>query len=259
MGSVMTMKDVGDKEKKGKQKKQYLYHYLSLNHLISILKNRQLCFCNPEYWDDKNDACFAKLAMPKGKAIGVICFTKTRETCTHWKAFASKGIGVKISFLQNELLDSLKKNIEKDEKILDSSIVYKARKNILKTNDTEIDKSFMPLFLKKSAYNNEKEYRVACIVNARVCEDFGKVIRRIEMPLSCISRITISPYVQKSVACDIIKLLKAYIESVKVDSESLNIEVKHSTMMYDQKWQMAGRNLVEQIKKEECVFEEDEK
>lgn len=249
----------GVDEKKDRGKKansEYLYHYLPLKYLIQILKKRQLCFCNPDYWEDKNDAYFAKLAMPKGKVFGVICFTKARETCTHWKTFASKGIGVKITFLQDKLLDSLKKNIEQDEKILDSRICYKARKNVLKTLISGVDKIFTPLFLKKSAYSNENEYRVACVVNAREC-GIGKVVRQVKIPLSCISRITISPYVQKETAYDAINLLKEYIELlVDKDEKTLNIEVKRSTMMYDKKWQMAGRELVNSTMKAEYANKE---
>lgn len=240
----MSMK--GKENKKG-EKAQYLYHYLSLEYLIQILKNGQLSFCNPDYWDDKNDAFFANLATPKDKAIGVICFTKTRETCTHWKTFASNGIGVKISFHQKQLIDSLKKNIEQNEEILENDVYYKSRENVLKANIPEIKKEFTPLFLKKSAYVSENEYRVVCVVNEKEC-GFGKIICQVKISLSCISRITISPYVRKSVANDVIKLIKAYIDSlIIIKKESLNIEVKRSTMMYDKKWQMAGRKLVNQI------------
>ena len=245
------------KDKGEKKNSEYLYHYLSLKNLILILKNKRLSFCNPSYWDDKNDSYFTKLALPEGKAFGVICFTKTRETCTHWKTFASKGIGVKITFMQNRLLDSLEKNIDQNEKILNSSVCYRARKNVLKANVSGIGRCFTPLFLKKSAYIGEKEYRVVCMVDACAC-GYGKVVRQVEIPLSCISRITISPYVNKKVANDVIKLLREYIELLTIDGEkTLNIEIKRSTMMYDEEWQRVGRKLKKIVMNEECANEED--
>lgn len=235
-----------------KELPRYLYHYLSLEYLISILKNRRLSFCNPDYWDDKNDAYYAKMATPQNKVVGVICFTNKRETCTHWKTYASEGIGVKLTFKFDELLESIKKNVEADNILLSHSVCYKARKDVLEAEISELDKKYWPLFIKKKAYKNEREYRFACIVDAEM-KEFGKTVCWKKIPLSCISRITISPYVQKSVARDVIKLIKAYIESLDAGKESLNIEVERSTMMLDREWQRAGRKLVE-AKTNETIF-----
>jgi len=248
----------GKESSKGMKKDpECLYHYLSLKYLLSILKNRCLCFCNPDYWEDKNDACYAKMATPKNKMVGIICFTNKKETCTHWMTYASKGVGVKLTFKFDELIESLKKNNGVNDKFLSHYVCYKSRKNVLEVDFSEIDKRYWPLFVKKKAYQNEREYRAVCLVDAERM-DFGKKIRQIKIPLSCISRITISPYVQKSVAYDVIKLLKEYIDLLANESkESLNIEVKHSTMMYDKKWQNAGRKLVNSTMNAEYANEEE--
>lgn len=254
---VMTKKESRDK-KKSKETPEFLYHYLSLGRLISILKNRQLCFCNPDYWEDKNDAYYAKMATPQNKVVGVICFTNKKEMCTHWKTFASKGIGVKLTFKFDELLESIKKNTEVDGIFLSHFVCYKSRKDVLKANISELDKKYWPLFIKKKAYKNEREYRFACIVDAKM-KEFGKIVCPQKIPLSCISRITISPYVQKSVAHDVIKLLKAYIESLDADKKFLNIEIQRSTMMFDREWLKVGHKLANLTRKSEPNLKENEK
>ena len=47
-------------------------------------------------------------------------------------------------------------------------------------------------------------------------------------------------------AHDIIKLLKAFIESLP-NGKELDIEFKRSTMMYDRKWRNIGRDLKKKL------------
>ena len=85
---------------------------------------------------------------------------------------------------------------------------------------------------------------------------YGKVVRQVEIPLSCISRLTISPYVKKTVANDVIKLLREYIKLLTIDgAETLNIELMHSTMMCDKKWQRVGREFKKLVMNAECAKE----
>lgn len=233
--------------------KEFLFHYLSLEHLIYILKNSEFSFCNPDFWNDKNDAFFCQKAVSPNRIAGIICFTRERETCTHWSTFANNGIGIKISFCRENLISSLEESVKKSPELtnkhaelIHSNILYKGRKKLAETDLSKINKKYPLLFIKKSSYNNESEYRIACIVDSSKEIANNKVVCRVPFSLKCITRITISPYIKKTVAHDIIKLLKAFIESLP-NGKELDIEFKRSTMMYDRKWRNIGRDLKKKL------------
>jgi hypothetical protein len=208
--------------------KKFLRRYSNLPSLIHLLTTRSLTFLDPQSWDDKNDSLYMSLYKEKKglDTLLAVCFSQQTETYHHWSVFAPGSSGVCISFKKAELLAEL----EQWEGIRGRRVTY------IPLNDlavTKKDVRSLP-FMKRAPFEPESEYRV-------VFEEKGKPRRYvdIDIPLSCIDRVTLSPWMPESVA-----------KSVRVALKGLGagkINVFRSTLIDNNRWAEFGKSVVGEV------------
>lgn len=173
---------------------------------------------NPASWDDRNDSYYIE---QYGKALGLkgtyaLCLAEYRETYHHWRVFSHGSGGVCIEFNK----DVLKKHAAKVPGLRAELVKYRTI-NALRHQPPQQDE--LP-FLKRSAFMNEKEFRLFL----GTPESHGEVFR-LKMPLSSIDRIILSPWLPPSVADNVKKTLRA-IEGCS------KLKISRSTLVENENW-----------------------
>ncbi len=202
---------------------EFLRRYTDVPALLYLLQNKKLTMLDPSSWDDQNDALYLSEYKKKKnlKSLLALCFTEATETYHHWKVFAGGSSGVCIKFLRDQLLNELSKtNGLRKEKI-----IYLPLAKIRKKKPT-IDE--LP-FIKRYGFQDELEYRI-------IYESESKLFKTkdIKIPLSCIDRITLSPWIPK-------KLSNSLKETIKSFTNGSEITVVKSTLVSNEEWKTIGR------------------
>lgn len=203
-----------------------LRRYTSLPSALHILHTKRLTLLNPAYWEDKNDAFFVSRfkEITTAKSVLALCFAQQRETFHHWRIFAGSD-GVCFEFHKDKLLLA----VAKDESIRPGAVTYKQVSEIA---GKQIPTRRLP-FLKRYPYADEREFRLL-----HVDMDKAKEFHDVEIPLSCILRITVSPWM----AAPLVKTVK---QSMKSISGCERLKVYRTTLLENEKWKKAAnRQLV---------------
>jgi len=172
-----------------------LNRFTTLPILLDFLERKKLVLLDPKSWDDRNDTevIMAYKEKKNIEQLFALCFTHDYETIHHWKTFAHGPSGCCIEFNAQKLL-----------KIFDAYGLNHGLVSYKKIS--EIRKKVQPLnqlpFTKRIPYECEKEYRVI-YEGSSPC-----VVFEIDVPLSCINKITISQQMPEPVFQTIKKLLK---------------------------------------------------
>jgi hypothetical protein len=208
------------------QTKKFLRRYSNLPSLIHLLTIRSLTFLDPESWDDKNDSLFMRLYKEKKEldTLLAVCFSQETETYHHWSVFASGSSGVCISFNKEELMGELNQY----EGIKGKQVSYISLNDLGQTAKTIINLPFM----KRAPFKPESEFRV-------IFEETGKPRSYvdIEIPLACIDRVYLSPWMPRSIADSV----KSALKSIKGAED---IEVVRSTLIENDRWAKFGKSVV---------------
>lgn len=206
---------------------KFLRRYTDIPALIYLLTEKRITLLDPETWDDKNDSHFLRLYLERNHLTSVLalCFSQHTETYHHWRLFASGASGVCISFRREQLLRAIRQQpgIRMDQ------VKY------LKLPETRGMKpaiSDLP-FIKRYPFEQENEFRV--VYGSR--EKLSSL--DIPIPLSCIERITLSPWLHPVFSEHIKKTLK----QIK-DCEKLRIA--RSTLISNEDWKNFGDGAVRQ-------------
>jgi hypothetical protein len=124
-----------------------------------------------------------------------LCFTYSPETYHHWRVFAHGSGGVCITFDKNGLLTAL----TKQEGISYGDVQYS---QIASLREKPPFVEHLP-FLKRKPYEPELEFRVVY-----ECTNEEKKFLDVPIPLSCVERITLSPWLKKNIADSVRGLLR---------------------------------------------------
>jgi hypothetical protein len=199
---------------------KFLRRYTDLTALIYLLEEQKLTLLDPISWDDSNDSHYLLVYknQKRLKTLLVICFTQVKETYHHWRVFASGTSGVCVKFKRAQLLNE----VEKCAGVKTRKVKYLT---IKKNRKPPID--LLP-FIKRHAFKDEVEYRV-------IYESSESVLSKkdISIPLSCIAKITLSPWMHKSLSNDVKKVLKG-IKGCE------HIEIVRSTLIGNDEWKAIG-------------------
>jgi hypothetical protein len=208
------------------QTKKFLRRYTNLPSLLHLLTTKSLTFLDPETWDDKNDSLFMRLYREKKElnTLLAVCFSQETETYHHWSVFASGSSGVYISFKKAELLAEL----EYYEGIRARAVSYI---QLDKLGQTSRKVNNLP-FMKRAPFRPESEFRV-------IFEEKGKPRSYvdIDISLSCIARIHLSPWMPRAVA----ESVRSIVKSVDGAAE---IDIVRSTLIQNDRWANFGKEVV---------------
>ncbi|MFJ1230618.1 DUF2971 domain-containing protein [Yersinia proxima] len=196
--------------------------YTDLPALIQILTNRKLTLLDPSFWDDKNDSYFLATYKEKKELQSVLalCFTKESETYHHWRVFSSGASGVCVNFNPEQLETAF----NKVEGVKFREVNY-LQVNELRDNRPTI--AHLP-FVKRIPYKHEKEFRALWESGSNKVYSLD-----VQIDLSSITRITLSPWMHPSLRANVVKLLKM-IDGCK------SIPIVRSTLIENSQWKLYG-------------------
>lgn len=202
--------------------KDYLRRYTDIPALIYLLSERKLSLLNPESWDDSNDSHYLAVYKQKKrlKTVLAACFTQADETYHHWRVFAGGASGVCITFHREALL----KAVRSEDGIKSRTVKY-LKLNAIRTKTLRV--TDLP-FRKRYAFEHENEFRI--IFESRESE-----LQHLDIPisLSCIDKITLSPWINLKLSSRLIRLL-SQIEGCK------KLRIRRSTLIGNEVWKRKG-------------------
>ena len=200
--------------------------YTNLAATIHLLRSRTITLLNPATWDDKNDAYYmAEYKRYTGaKTVLALCFTEREETYHHWRVFSHGSDGVCIEFDKEQLL-----------KVWDEELTVRAGK--VTYREIKVQRKKGPLavkqlaFLKRYPYRDEREFRVVYVSMDEVAE-----FKSFPIPLSCVRRVTLSPWMSNA-------LDESVKQTLKDIPDCSNINVYRSTLVDNEAWKKFTANV----------------
>lgn len=192
--------------------KPLLRRYTELPYVIDYLQTNELSLLNPARWDDRNDSFYIEEYTRQSGAVSVyaLCLSDCPETYHHWHIFSSGSGGACIQFKQDEFLSA----ISEAAGLRSEKVNYKTLSELRKSAPTLEE---LP-FLKRYAFVNEIEFRLFYASKTK-----GPPTHRIPVPLSCVDRIILSPWLPNIVSDRVKATLKSIpgCQDVKVYRSSL--------------------------------------
>jgi hypothetical protein len=202
----------------------YLRRYTHLPAIIHMLQTKSLTLLDPNNWDDGNDTFYVSEYRRRKqlKSVLALCLSSAEESYHYWKIFAGHPSGVCVRLRQGTLLNALRKVPGVTVGSMDYRPMTAARKKALSPDEFP--------FVKRHAYSDEKEVRV-------IWQSATEVRASLELPIppGCIGRITLSPWLPKSLATATKELL------LSIDGCS-HLEVVRSTIIGSEEWKNIARN-----------------
>jgi hypothetical protein len=203
---------------KNAKRPQFLNRYTTLPILLDILVNKHITLLSPETWADRNDAYYLEHYRDSKKLLSVlaICLSLHRETFHHWSIFSGGSSGVCIEFDKNKF----DKQIPTDKNFMCMEVTYNTIED-LQNQKPEV-KSWP--FLKRKPFEDEREYRI-------IFESETEKIRfkQVSIDLSCINKITLSPWLPEPVSQSVMNIIKS-IEGCS------DLEVNLSSLLENDRW-----------------------
>jgi hypothetical protein len=196
--------------------------YTDLPALIGLLRKGTITLLDPATWDDTNDSYFLAVYKERRKCTTVLalCFAECNETYHHWRTFAGGAAGVCVIFRKAKLLTA----IAKQTGVRAEAIRYLTLADI-KNEDLQV--SDLP-FRKRYPFGDEEEFRVIY----ESCTDRASSLD-IPIPLDCIERVILSPWMHMSLEGDVRSILR----SIKGCSK---LRVHRSTLVSNDEWKYFG-------------------
>ncbi len=204
-----------------RKKTPILNRYTSLPVALDVLVQRRLTLLSPETWEDRNDAFYLERyrEMKNLRTLVAICFSARGETFHHWKVFSSGSSGVCIEFDKNRLLTAFPSS----GGFRHGEIEYRFVKTV---NKSRPEQDRWP-FLKRKAFKDEGEFRII-YENGAAHEH----IKHVDIDLSTVRRVKLSPWLPKAVA----ESVQALIKSIK---GCKSLSVNRSSLIDNAGWKRA--------------------
>jgi hypothetical protein len=202
----------------------YLRRYTDLTALMYLLHKRKITMLDPASWDDQNDSHYLTQYKEKRKLKSVLalCLMQSDERYHHWSVFAPGPSGVCIKFRRDELLAAVRKHAHIHMHPVNYMTLSKIRSKNLRVTD-------LP-FLKRHAFEHEDEFR---IIYTSKADKLSKL--DISIPLSCIEKITLSPWMHSGLSY----YVKRTLWAIKGCSD---LEIVRSTLISNEEWKKLGED-----------------
>lgn len=178
-----------------------LNRFTTLPVLLDFLEREKLVLLSPSTWEDKNDSEIMDEYKDRKRlsSLCALCFSYESETIHHWKTFSDGISGCVIEFDAEALINIF----DKTEGVHHRVVTYKKMRDVSRNNINVAD---IP-FTKRWPYRYEKEYRV-------IWEgDLNRNVFEIDVPISCVKRITISQQMPEKIYETIKDLLSKSFEN----------------------------------------------
>lgn len=203
--------------------RRYLRRYTHLPAAIHLLQTQTLTLLDPSGWDDGNDVFYMQEYKRRKslKSLLAICLSGADESYHYWKVFAGNPAGVCIRLRQGMLLKSLRSNPDILVGEMDYRPMTAARQKQLTLDDFP--------FVKRRAYIDEAEVRLLWQSDVEERNSYS-----VPIPSGCIGRVTLSPWLPKSLVDSTRKLLRG-IQGCS------HIEVVRSTIVASEEWKNIAR------------------
>jgi len=191
-----------------------------------LLHKQKITLLDPASWDDKNDSYYLTQYKErrKLKSALALCLMQSDERYHHWSVFAPGPSGVCIKFRRDALLDAVRKHAH----IHMHSVTYMT---LSKIRGTRLKVPKLP-FLKRHAYEHEDEFRIIYTST----EDKLSTLD-ISIPLSCIEKITLSPWMHSNLS----HYVKQTLWAIRGCS---NLKIHRSTLISNEEWKKLGENAI---------------
>jgi hypothetical protein len=202
--------------------------YTDLPGLLYLLQRKKITLLDPMTWDDTNDSHFLKIYKQAKNltCLSALCFSDADETYHHWRVFAGGSSGVRLTFLRQPLLNL----VSKVPGISHRKVKYELIEDIRHSDPLVQD---LP-FLKRYPYQHEDEYRLIF-----ESEEKPQQAIDIDLPLTLIRSVTLSPWINKRVA-DAVK------EALKCIPTCQKLKVGRSTLIGNDEWMAFGDRAIKQ-------------
>jgi len=188
-----------------------------------MLRQKSITLLDPSTWDDSNDTFYlSEYKRRKGfKSVLAVCLADVDESYHYWKVFSGHASGVCVRLRQGLLLKALNNVPGITVGAMDYRPMTMARRRILSVDEFP--------FVKRSAYADELEVRVLwCSATEE------KTQLEVPIPLSCVGRVTLSPWLPRS-------LVDATKETLCSIDGCSNLEVVRSTIIGSEEWKNVAR------------------
>jgi hypothetical protein len=195
----------------------FLNRYTSFPALLAMLQSQQITLLSPALWEDRNDAFYMGQYKSRKqlKTLLALCFSQAEETYHHWRVFTHGADGVCITFRRAPLLKAL-------TGLRASAVTYRKIADLPRAKLAQLP------FLKRAPYEDEREFRI--VFEDRVQEVETKSFA---MPLGCISRVTLNPWLAPPLA----GALKTAIKQIP---GCTGLKVYQTTLLENERWKKAA-------------------
>lgn len=200
---------------------KFLNRYTSLPILIDMLWRKKITLLSPHSWEDRNDAHYLERYQEEKElgAVLALCFSTKRETFHHWRVFSQGSGGVCIEFHAESFLASFRGKLE----FCFGPVEY--------SRIDEVERTKPPVerwpFLKRLPYADEAEFRVIC-----ESPTAGELSRSVDLDITSAKRVTLSPWMPKSVGQSVIALIGTI-------EDCSGISVHCSSLIENGRWKKA--------------------
>lgn len=202
----------------------YLRRYTDLTALMYLLHKRKITLLDPASWDDKNDSYYLTQYKEKRrlKSVLALCLMQSDERYHHWSVFAPGPGGVCVKLKREELLATVRMHSHIHMRPVTYMTLSEIRRAKLKVAD-------LP-FLKRQAFEHEDEFRIIYTSKTQRLSTLD-----ISIPLSCIEKITLSPWLHSGLSHYVKQTLRA-IKGCE------NLEIVRSTLISNEEWKKLGED-----------------
>jgi Protein of unknown function (DUF2971) len=200
-----------------------LRRYTNLPSVLYLLRERKITLLDPETWDDKNDSHYLSIYRERKslKCVLALCFTQVAETYHHWRVFADGSAGICVRFDRDKLVAAM----QKTPGVTMKDVTYLKLEEMRGKKKLKVEE--LP-FLKRYPYEDEREFRV-------IYESDTKRVKSLDIaiPLTCVDRIIISPWMP----CAVTKHVKKTLREI---DDCQNLDVVQSSLISNERWKNYG-------------------
>jgi hypothetical protein len=182
------------------KREAHLYRIADFDRAADIITSRKLYFSHPSEWDDPYEKI---LHHDRAKAIFAQCWSRKGVSDAMWRIYSPHSLGVRIGTTKQLLQSALEE--EKRRRKLDfkiQNVDYKYQEELdfelagardRLASNYSFKNAAAPLFLKRKAFDHERETRVVVFDPAAMSEEKAKGITIDIDPFRVVTSIWIDP------------------------------------------------------------------